>query len=77
MCVAQHIPTRAPVLQPVGAIDLILVEQLGDARRQLIALAQRPLLAHPPPQLFARRAPLGLRFFREETAQWLIDRILR
>ena len=32
--------TCGPVLQPVGAIHLILVEQVGKTLRQLIALAQ-------------------------------------
>ncbi|OIQ72906.1 hypothetical protein GALL_454650 [mine drainage metagenome] len=36
-CVAQHVGAGGPVGQPVGAVDLVLVEQIGDALRQLPA----------------------------------------
>ncbi|MNP23038.1 hypothetical protein D3C76_1157320 [compost metagenome] len=37
---AQLVAALAPVLQPVGAINLVLVEQVGQALGQLVALAQ-------------------------------------
>ena len=37
---AQLVAAGGPVLQPVGAVDLVLVEQVGQALGQLVALAQ-------------------------------------
>ncbi len=36
---ADMVAPGGPVVQPVGAVDLILVEQIGQPHRQLIALA--------------------------------------
>ena len=36
---AQHIPARGPVFQPIGAVDLVLVEHVGNTLGQLVALA--------------------------------------
>ena len=41
---AQHIVPIRPVGQPVGAIHLILVEQVGQLRRQLVAAAQQRIV---------------------------------
>ncbi len=47
---AQLVAAFGPVRQPVGAVDLVLIEQIGQALGQLVALAQVGVVGEKAPQ---------------------------
>ncbi len=64
--IAQHVVPGRPVVQPVGAIDLVLVEQIGQALGQLVALARVVIVA----EVIAQRAEgLALELRRQQPQQ--------
>ncbi|MNN82428.1 hypothetical protein D3C81_1993630 [compost metagenome] len=47
---------RRPVLEPIGAVDLVLVKQVGQPLGELVTLAQVAVVGKEAPQRFEMRS---------------------